>query len=138
MASLPTFDAKTIRENPKLPFMIFDPVLCFIEKLINAFIDFIWSTLGIEAIIPPPHIKLCKSKTPKEVNKLQNGEAPKFPSDLDATEVDSTMPYQDKKASDAFVYEVQLPDGKIVTLKNDEELQKYLDENKDLGFDLQF
>lgn len=138
MASLPTFDAKTIRENPKLPFMIFDPVLCFIEKLINAFIDFIWSTLGIEAIIPPPHIKLCKSKTPKEVNKLQNGEAPKVPSDLDATEVDSTMPYQDKKASDSFVYEVQLPDGKIVTLKNDEELQKYLDENKDLGFDLQF
>ena len=48
------------------------------------------------------------------------------------------MPYQDKKASDSFVYEVQLPDGKIVTLKNDEELQKYLDENKDLGFDLQF
>lgn len=141
MASLPTYDAKTIRENPKLPFMIFDPVLCFIEKLINAFIDFIWSTLGIEAIIPPPHIKLCKTKDAKEVNKLQNGESPKVPSDTapdNTTEIDSTMPYQSKKASDAFVYEIQLPDGKIVTLKNDEELQNYLDQNRDLGFDLQF
>jgi len=141
MASLPTYDAKTIRENPKLPFMLFDPILCFIEKLINAFIDFIWSTLGIEAVIPPPHIKLCKTKDAKEVNKLQNGESPKVPSDTapdDTTEIDSTMPYQDKKASDAFVYEVQLPDGKIVTLKNDEELQNYLDQNRDLGFDLQF
>ena len=72
MASLPTYSAKTIRENPKLPFMIFDPVLCLIEKLINAFIDFIWSTLGIEAVIPPPHIKLCKTKTPTDLNKLQN------------------------------------------------------------------
>ena len=141
MASLPTYDAKTIRENPKLPFMIFDPVLCFIEKLINAFIDFIWSTLGIEAIIPPPHIKLCKTKSAQEVNKLQNGESPKVPSDTapdGITEIDSTMPYQDKKASDAFVYEVQLPDGKIITLKNDDELQNYLDQNRDLGFDLQF
>jgi hypothetical protein len=141
MATLPTYDAKTIRENPKLPFVIFDPILCFIEKLINAFIDFIWSTLGIEAIIPPPHIKLCKTKTPEEINKLQNGESPKLPSDTapdDTTEVDSTMPYQEKKASDSFIYEVKLPDGKIVTLKNDEELQKYLDENKDIGFDLQF
>ena len=142
MASLPTYDAKTIRENPKLPFMMFDPILCFIEKLINAFIDFIWSTLGIEAIIPPPHIKLCKTKDAKEVNKLQNGESPKVPSDTapddTTTEIDSTMPYQDKKASDAFVYEIQLPDGKIVTLKNDEELQNYLDQNRDLGFDLLF
>jgi hypothetical protein len=140
MATLPTYDAKTIRENPKLPFMVFDPVLCFIEKLINGFIDFIWSTLGIEAIIKPPHIKLCKSKTPEEVNKLQNGEAPKSPSDTapDATQIDSTIPYQDMKAADAFVYEVQLPDGKIVTLKNDEELQNFIDQNKNLGFDLQF
>lgn len=141
MASLPTYDAKTIRENPKLPFMLFDPVLCFIEKLINAFIDFIWSTLGIEAIIPPPHIKLCKSKTAKEINKLQSGESPKVPSDTapdDTIEIDSTMPYQDKKASDSFIYEVQLPNGKIITLKNDEELQNYLDQNRDIGFDLQF
>ena len=140
MASLPTYDAKTIRENPKLPFMIFDPVLCFIEKLINGFIDFIWSTLGIEAIMKPPHIKLCKSKTPEEVNKLQNGEAPKSPSDTapDATQIDSTIPYKDMKASDAFIYEVKLPDGKIVTLKNDEELQNFIDQNKNLGFDLQF
>ena len=140
MASLPTYDAKTIRENPKLPFMIFDPVLCFIEKLINGFIDFIWSTLGIEAIIKPPHIKLCRSKTPEEANKLQNGEAPKSPSDTtpDATQIDSTIPYQDKKASDSFIYEVKLPDGKVITLKNDEELQNFIDQNKNLGFDIQF
>ena len=140
MASLPTYDAKTIRENPKLPFMIFDPVLCFIEKLINGFIDFIWSTLGIEAIIKPPHIKLCRSKTPEEANKLQNGEAPKSPSDTapDATQIDSTIPYQDKKATDSFIYEVKLPDGKVITLKNDEELQNFIDQNKNLGFDMQF
>jgi len=141
MATLPTYDAKTIRENPTLPFMIFDPVLCFIEKLINAFIDFVWSTLGIEAVVKPPHIKLCKSKTPDVINKLQNGEAPKVPSDLapdNTTEIDSTMPYQEKKASDPFIYEVKLPDGKIITLKNDEELQNYLNNNKDLGYDFQF
>ena len=73
MPKLPTYTAKQLREHPERPFKIFWPFICMIESFINGIIDFIWSILGIEAIIPAPHIKLCnKSKDPgmMEANNL--------------------------------------------------------------------
>ena len=135
LAVPPIYTAKTIRENPNLPSKLLDPILCFIEKLINAFIDFIWSTLGIEAVIQPPHIKLCRTKTPSDLNKLQNNQ---LPTEDQGTLVESTTPYQDMNTSTPFVYEVKLPNSKVLTLKNEEELQNYMDQNKNIGYDLNF
>jgi hypothetical protein len=142
MANLPTYTVKDIRENPTFPFTLFKPVLCLIEKLINAFIDFIWSTLGIEVIIPPPHIKLCKEMTPEEINKLQNGSSPTSNDAANLTDaytqILSTDPYSESKPEDSFIYEIKLPNGKIVTARNEDELNKFMEENKDLGYDMQY
>ncbi len=113
--------------------------MCFIEKIINGFIDFIWSLLGIEVIIPPPHIKLCFDKDTNEIQKLLNGELPSTSNgDPNTTEVTSTIPFNSQDSNGAFVYEVKMPDGTIKTLINREELDKFMNENKDLNFDIQF
>lgn len=134
MPKLPTYTSRQFREMPDRPFKLFWPFICMIEKIINGIIDFIWSTLGIEAIIPPPHIKLCsKSKDPGQIdaddlNKLINGDLPG-----DNQSVNANGP-----AEDAFVYDITLDDGTIVKGLNYEELQKFVTDNEDIGYNYKF
>ncbi len=123
----------------KLPFfqLIF-PSLCFIEKVVNGFINFIWSLLGIEVIIPPPQIKLCKTKNPLDLQKVLNGEIPSSSKKEDDTEVNSTIPYEEQKVSEDFIYEVKLSDGTVKTFLDREALDDFMSENSDVNFDLQF
>ena len=161
MAKLPTYSAENLRlsynldnlfatmpkmpnlnvpsakmPKPDIPKLQKRPILCLIEKLINAFIDFIWSLLGIEVIIPPPHIKLCDQKTPSEVDKLKNGDT--SVDDTNATEIVSTKPYVEKPVSDHFVYEVAFEDGTTQTFKDYDALQEFIDSKKDTSFDMDF
>ncbi len=115
----------------KIPFFkIIFPSLCFIEKVVNGFINFIWSLLGIEVIIPPPQIKLCKSDNPLDLLKVLKNEK--------VTEVNSTIPYEEQKASDSFIYEVKLSDGAVKSFLDRESLDDFIAENADINFDLQF
>jgi hypothetical protein len=136
MSSLPTYTAKDIRENPDIPFQIQLPVRCLTEKLINSFIDMVWSLLGIEVIIPPPHIKMCTDRSPEEANRLLNGDTKQDATD--ATEVVSTNPYEEKPISDSFVYEVTYPDGRKEIFKDYDSLQKYMVANQTTNFDVRF
>ena len=141
---LPVYTIGNMKYMEKLnkkdfPFDMIKSIMCFIEKIINGFIDFIWSLLGIEVIIPPPHIKLCFDKDTNEIQKLLNGELPSTSNgDPNTTEVTSTIPFNSQDSNGAFVYEVKMPDGTIKTLINREELDKFMNENKDLNFDIQF
>ncbi len=152
MAKLPTYSAQNLRlaynidnlfasvakpKKPDLPNLQKRPILCLIEKLINAFIDFIWSLLGIEVIIPPPHIKLCDEKKPEDVDKLKNGDT-KTEEDPNVTEIVSTNPFIEKPVEDYFVYEVKYDDGRTETFKNYEDLQSFIDANQDTSFDVNF
>jgi len=150
LAQLPTYTTKDMREQGKnIPKRVFSPIICFIEKLINGIIDFVWSTLGIECIIPPPHIKLCSSDDPDsmdtdELNKILNGETPggasaSAPVDF-KTEVVATSPDPSVQTPplERYVYEITLKDGKVIRAANQEELDKFIQEHKDIGFDFQF
>lgn len=148
LAQLPTYTAKDIREQPKFPMRLFTPIICFIEKLINGFIDFVWSVLGIECIIPPPHIKLCKSDDPdtmdpEELMKILNGETPggsaPTPTDF-KTDIFATKPdYSDQSPPlEKYVYDVKLPNGETVRLADKESLDKFIEDNRETGFDFQF
>jgi hypothetical protein len=147
LGQLPTYTAKDIRDQPKFPMKLLMPIICFIEKLINGFIDFVWSTLGIECIIPPPHIKLCSSNDPDsmdptELGKILNGETPgstssntvDFKTDVLATNPD----FASQTPLEKFVYEVKLDNGEVIRLTDKESLDKFIEEHKDLGFDFQF
>lgn len=151
MPKLPTYTSRQFREMSDRPFKLFWPFICMVEKIINGIIDFIWSTLGIEAILPAPHIKLCsKSKDPgqidaEDINKLLNGEVldtselPKFEIDRATGQLVSTTPVNSNgPVGDAFVYDVTLDDGTIVKDLNYEDLQKFISDNKDIGYNYKF
>lgn len=150
LAKLPTYSSRNMRERgAQITGRLFQPILCFIEKLINGFIDFIWSTLGIEVIIPPPHLKLCsaddpESMDPEELKKVMAGEIPgggtaSSAEDAATTEVTSTNPFSVQSPPlERYVYEVKLPDGTVKTFLDRESLDSFMQESRDLGFDLQF
>jgi hypothetical protein len=150
LPSLPTYTVQDIREQPKIAIKFFVPIICFIEKLINGFIDFIWATLGIECLIPPPHIKLCNtddpdSMDPVELGKILNGETPsgeKPSADVVdfKTDILATMPeYSDQSPPlEKYVYDVTLSNGETVRLTDKESLDKFIEDSKDTGFDFQF
>ena len=152
LGQLPTYTTADMREQGKnIPKRLFSPIICFIEKLINGIIDFIWSILGIEAIIPPPHIKLCKdddpdAMDPAELGKILNGETPgggtgtasnniDFKTQIVATDPEDVV---QSPPLEMYVYEITLPDGKVIRAADREELDKFIEEHKDLGYDFQF
>ena len=117
---------------PRLnPIKMLSAILCLIEDIINGFIDFIWALLGIGAIIPPPHIHLCKDTngdlTTKDIMDLLNGKY--FDPSISKA---SGMIQSD--GSYNFAYEIKTSDGRDVRDLNREELAKWMDENKDLQF----
>ena len=150
LGQLPSYTVRDMREQgKKIPLRLFQPIICFIEKLINGFIDFVWATLGIECIIPPPHIKLCSSDDPEamdttELAKILNGETPgggTASSDVDfKTEVVATDPeYSEQEpVLEKYVYEVQLENGETKRFLDRESLDKFTEENRNIGFDFQF
>ena len=129
-----------LRQFFKLPFfrLIF-PSLCLIEGVVNGFINFIWALLGIEVLIPPPQIKICKTKSPFDLLKVLNGEVPSSTGkEEDKTEVNSTVPYEEQNVNESFIYEVKLSDGTTKTFLDRESLDDFMAENTDVNFDLQF
>lgn len=140
LPSLPTYSSYDIRMNPLLPFDFLKPPLCLIEKLINAFIDFVWSLLGIEVLIPAPHIKLCKEKSAAEKNRVSDGglESDSGLEDESVTEIISTNPLSIQDAKNLFVYEVTLENGEKKVITDYAELKDFMSNNKKLYFDLQF
>ena len=146
LPTLPAYSTKSIRERgAQITGRLFQPITCFIEKLINGFIDFVWSTLGIECIIPPPHIKLCKSDDPEsmdpeDLDKIMNGESPSGATASDAkTEIFSTNPFVAQSPPlEKFIYEVKMQDGTVKTFLDRESLDKFMEDSRDLGFELQF
>ena len=153
LAQLPTYTTKDMREQGKtIPKRVFSPIICFIEKLINGIIDFVWSVLGIEAIIPPPHIKICsgddpETMDPNELGKILNGESPntgasastdKSTPDFKSEVLSTNPPSVQTPPLEKYVYEIKLPDGKVIRATDKEELDKFIEEHKDLGFDFRF
>lgn len=135
LPTLPTYTSLDIRNNPMMPFDFLKPSLCLIEKLINGFIDMVWSLLGIEVLIKAPHLKLCPVKSPTEKNNLMDN---KNESDTpDATEITSTNPFTQKPSDEMFVYEVTFDNGEKKTFKNYTELQEFMSQNDSINFNLQ-
>lgn len=111
-------------------------ILCLIEALINAIINFIWAILSLYVIIPPPHIKLCNNSndnmTIQDLVQLLSGGF----TNAGNNPITSTNPNAQGEGNPGssynFIYDIKLPDGRNIQDLNREELQKWLDENKDL------
>jgi hypothetical protein len=135
---------KSISKSP-LPLSILKSFLCFIESIINSFIDFIWSTLGLLKpssgdfnILKPPYLKLCNlinvNMTPKEISDALNGSKKKESDSLKQEKNPSIYDTQNDVLS-SFIYDIRLPDGTNIRDLDQESLNKFIDENKNLQFD---
>jgi hypothetical protein len=137
---LPTYTARQFRENCTRPLKLVLPTLCFFEKIINGIIDFIWSTLGIEALIPPPHIKLCSKSVDPDIN-----DAIKLANDMNK---ESTKPVKGGTFSNGnngsvptdadFLYDITLDNGTVVKGLNYEQMKKYVKDHENIGYDFKF
>jgi hypothetical protein len=146
-AKLPIYTAKQYRDLCLRPFRLFNVFLCFIEKIVNAFIMLIWAIMGITAVIPPPLLKLCKrlpeNMDPKDLQDVVNG----MYKDDDLNIVSPNLSTEDLKkygpegpegpgkGSYDFIYEIKLPDGTIKKDLNRDQVQKIMNDNKELNFD---
>jgi hypothetical protein len=134
MPKLPTYTARQFRENCVRPIKFISPFLCLFEKIINGIIDFIWSTLGIEALIPPPHIKLCSSSVDPDINDMI-----KIKNDLEKNDSSPIKDSGNDIPTDAgFLYDITLDDGTVIKGLNYDELQKYIKDHEDIGYDFKF
>lgn len=117
-----------------------------IQKFINGVIDFIWSLLGIEALIKAPHIKIVPEDTtnmsPEDIKKVLDGIEPKgvtgsnIPNPItgsNTSAVDSLNP-----AVQGFMYEVKLPDGTTKSFLDRDQLDLFIEQNKEFDFDFTF
>jgi hypothetical protein len=137
LSQLPKISGFQHRQGPKLPTNILTGLFCFIEKLINGIIDFVWSTLGIEAIIKPPHIKLC-SKGDKLDKSKSNNNSKDSGKRISNSENNSKLLGNTNADLSDFIYEVKLPDGKILEFLNRDELDIFLENNKNINYDFNF
>jgi hypothetical protein len=117
-----------------------------IQKFINGVIDFIWSLLGIEALIKAPHIKIVPEDTtnmsPEDIKKVLDGIEPKgvtgsnIPNPItgsNTSAVDSLNP-----VVQGFMYEVKLPDGTTKSFLDRDQLDLFIEQNKEFDFDFTF
>lgn len=113
------------KKLPSIPTALLSNILCFIESIINSIIDFIWGVLGLGSILPAPHLKLCRDSNqnsePNDLMDLLNGNF-KDPANPDDTSYN-------------FIYNIKTSDGRDLRELNKEELDKFLEENKDIQID---
>lgn len=138
---LPTYDKDQFRTliyglegggRPRMiPLMFLNSILFLIEAVINSFVDLIWGIVGLGSLIPPPHIRLSKNNngdlSPKDIMDLLNGE-------YFDDEITKAAGVIGKEPSYNFVYNIKTSDGRDVRDLNRVELDKWIEENKDLQF----
>ena len=142
MPKLPTYTARQLRENCGRPFKLFFPLICLFEKIVNGIIDLIWAVLGLEAILPAPHLKLCsKSKDPGQADAdalaKELGKEIFNPKDLKGLNGED-LNGNDIPKDSGFVYNITRDDGTVVKGLNYDEMQKYIKEHEDIGYNFKF
>lgn len=138
---LPIYTYGALRQNPKILSLSLRPILNLLEKIINGIIKFLWSILGIEAIIKVPKVKLSSddgSLSAEELSKLINNDSvDDLLNPIDESEDDGSADGTGSKLNQ-FVYEVKLPNGDIVKKTSLEELNKYMENNSEFNYEKNF
>ena len=146
-----TFDQfNSITFGNGLPILFLNSILCLIEAIINVFIDLVWSIFGLVdpdsgrwIVIKPPYITLCKGSnndlSPKDIVNLLNLTL----QDMGQGQTGSGLAKnpsvnEDTESSFNFIYDIKTSDGKSVLELDQQELDKFMEENKDLQYTFNF
>ena len=138
---LPVYTYGMVRMSPNILSLSLRPILKLLESIINGIIKFLWSILGIEAIIKVPKVKLSSddgSLSAEELSKLINNDnVDDLLNPTDESEDDGSADGSGSKL-DQFVYEVKLPNGDIIKKTSLEELNKYMENNSEFNYEKNF
>lgn len=137
-----------LKPPSSVPIQILNSILCYIESIINSFIDFIWSLFGMSnpvtgkfVVLKPPYINLCKNinknLSPKDIITLLNGTTD-IGSATQTQGVALNPSLNDVETTYNFIYDIKTSDGRELSSLNQQELDKWLEENKDLEFQFNF
>jgi len=146
LTKMPKVKKEQFIDMLKKPFRILFSILCFLESLINGIIDFIWALMGIEVIIPAPHIKLCRqlndNLTPEDMMDILNGlmkdQGPLKSSDIGNQAGTAGAGGNGTGETYDFIYDIKLSDGRTLRELNEEELRQFIEDNKNISFDFLF
>jgi hypothetical protein len=160
-ATLPTYTLDQFRDMlfgtglsfpKKLKFPFFSmitQILCMIEAIINSFIDFIWALVGLVdpksgrfIILEPPYLKFCRNSNDqvsvKDIMDIMNGSfSPPRPSQNGAPSGTASATGANGPSYN-FVYDIKTSDGRNVQELDEQQLQAWMEENKDLEFSFDF
>lgn len=134
ITTLPTYAKEQLKDLGQQPLRLLT-ILKLMQKIINAVIDFIWSLFGIEAIIKSPHIKIVPENIDIDNNKEIIKSITNFFNENNTNEVkyaDNTE--QLNLTREIEVYEVEMPDGNIISYFSKEELDIFIKDNSDINF----
>ena len=138
---LPVYTYGMVRMSPNILSLSLRPILKLLESIINGIIKFLWSILGIEAIIKVPKVKLSSddgSLSAEELSKLINNDSvDDLLNPTDESEDDGSADGTGSKLNQ-FVYEIKLPNGDIVKKTSLEELNKYMENNSEFNYEKNF
>jgi hypothetical protein len=124
ISSLPVYTKTQFLQISNLPCTMINKFLGFLEGIVNGVIEFIYSLLGLEAILTLPIFKLS---SPCSADDLSVDELAKLLTGRGSLNNDSN-----------FIYNILLPDGRNVSQLNDVELENFISENRNLNFSFQF
>ncbi len=144
----PTYTLEEFRQIAKvpLPILILNSILCLIEAIINSFIDFIWSLLGLLdpqtgrwIVVKPPYLKICKDTnrnlSAKDIVDLLNGnfkyQGPTNGESNEQGQIGEEVTYN-------FIYNIRTSDGRNIQDLNKEELDNWILENQGIEFTFDF
>jgi len=135
----------------KFPFLaMITQILCLIEAIINSFIDFIWSLIGLVdpksgrwIVLPPPYLKFCRNTNDqlsvKDMMDIMSGKfSPPRPTPDGAPSGTASSSVRDESPTSNFVYDITTSDGRNVKELNEQQLEAWMEENKDLEFTFDF
>ena len=119
------------------------------QKFINGVIDFIWALFGIEALIRAPHIKIVPeditNMSPEDIKKVLDGIEPKGATSSGVNSTPNPITGSNTNSVDTlnpvvqgFMYEVKLPGGTTKSFLNREDLDLFIEQNKDLNYEFTF
>jgi len=120
-----------------------------LQKFINGVINFIWSLFGIEALIKAPLIKIVPEDTtsmsPEDIKKVLDGIEPKGATSSNGNNIPNPITGSNTNSVDTlnpavqgFMYEVKLPDGTTKSFLNRDDLDMFIEQNKDLNYEFTF
>jgi hypothetical protein len=126
MVKLPTYTARQLRNNPTLPFKLIKPFLGLIESILNSIINFIWSLLGLEALLKPINIELNKESEIIEDIISQDESYTQY--ELYINDISNTQ----------FLYDITFNNGNSISNLTYKEMIDYINKNNNIDYEFNF